>query len=550
MTEHPRTIAIIDDCPEDRQTYRRYLEQDDRHTYQILEAEDGASGLILCEQAQPDLILLDYQLPDLNGLAFLDALSSQNYQIPVVMISEYGDESTSVSVEAMQRGVQDYLIKSEITPPSLGRVVRHAIERMRLFNDLQRAQTELRHQQQRSQLFADLTLKLRQSLQSGEILQTAVTEVQQLLNVDRVVIFRLEANGLGRVVQEAVVPGVPVTLGEDIYDPCFVDYLTQYRQGRVRAIADVEAGSLDPCHVDFLHQFAVRANLVVPILMRDSLWGLLIAHQCSGPRQWTDPETEFLQQLADQIGIALSQAEQLEQAIRQREELARSNTELERFAYVASHDLQEPLRMVTSYLQLIEQLYADKLDDEAREFIQFAVDGAARMRVLIQDLLAYSRVNTRGQSFERIQLSRLLERAIANLQLSIDESGATLDLEPLPEISGDSTQMTQLFQNLISNAIKFRQPTQPLQIQIGAARQAEDWLFWVTDNGIGIESQYTERIFLIFQRLHHRADYPGTGIGLAVCKKIVERHGGRLWVESQPGQGSKFHFTIPDRLSD
>jgi light-regulated signal transduction histidine kinase (bacteriophytochrome) len=538
-----QTVLIVDECAEDRETYRRALLQDDRYTYQILEAEDGATGLALCAQNSPDVVLLD----DGVGLDFLNQLNAQNGRVslPIVVLTRRGD--AAIAIQVMKQGAQDYLLKSEVTPQSLCLAVHNAVERMRLIVDLNRAQTELRHQQERSQLFAEITLKLRRSLQSDEILQTAVTEVQQLLKADRVLVFRLWADGSGKVVQESVVPGYTVVLGRDIYDPCFPGYRERYRQGRVNAITNVETADISLCHLEFLRQFEVKANLVVPVLMRDSLWGLLIAHQCSSPRQWVDSETDLLQQLANQIGIALSQAELLETETRQREELARSNAELERFAYVASHDLQEPLRMVTSYLQLLEQLYADKLDAEANEFIHYAVDGAARMRSLIQDLLSYSRVNTKEQIFESVDCSVLLGRAIANLQIAIEESGAMITGNPLPEVRGDASQLTQLFQNLVSNAIKFRDPTRPLQIQINASRQEREWLFEVRDNGIGIEPQYRDRIFLLFQRLHHRADYPGTGIGLAVCKKIVERHGGRLWVESQPDQGSRFYFTIADQ---
>jgi light-regulated signal transduction histidine kinase (bacteriophytochrome) len=545
MNKHKRTIAIIGGNPEERATYQSYLQQA-RYTYQVLEATDGATGLALCQQAQPDVILLDYALPDLDGLQFLRALMAQTGQVPlpVVMLTESGD--AAIADQIMQQGAQDELIKSELTPRGLCRTIDHAVERMRLLINLRRTEAELRYQRERAELFANITLKLRQSLQSDEILQTAVTEVQHLLQADRVLIFRLWPDGSGRVIQESVVPGVSVTLGQDIFDPCFADYLDQYQQGRIRTITDVTTADIKDCYVEFLQNLAVKANLVVPILIRETLWGLLIAHQCTAPREWLPPETELLELLANQIGIALSQAEQLAQETRQREELARSNTELERFAYVASHDLQEPLRMVTSYLQLLEQVYGSQLDAEAQEYIQFAVNGATRMRILIQDLLMYSRVNMRIQTFAPIQADTSLERAIANLQLAIAESGATIQSEPLPEVAADGTQLAQLFQNLLSNAIKFRQVDRPLQIQVGATRQTSEWLFWIRDNGIGIAPQYTERIFLIFQRLHHQADYPGTGIGLAVCKKIVERHGGRLWVESEPAQGSIFCFTIPD----
>ena len=427
--------------------------------------------------------------------------------------------------------------------------------------DRKRVEEELKRQNLRSQLFAEITLKIRESLQIDEILQTTVTEVQKLLKADRVLIFRLETNGSGTVVQEAVLPGWPVILGENIFDPCFKEeYLERYRQGRISAIEDIEAAHIQACHREFLQKFAVRANLVVPILVREGIWGLLLAHQCAAPRQWNNFETELLQQLANQIGIALSQAQLLEQETRQSQELARSNADLEQFAYVASHDLQEPLRMVTSYLQILEQRYKNKLDANADQFITYAVDGARRMQTLINDLLNYSRLSSRGQPFMLVDCNVVLEGAIANLQLAIAESKAVVTHETLPQVMADATQLTQVFQNLIANAIKFCQNQQP-RIHIGVAKgdtnldgeslnvipSADEWLFWVHDNGIGLESQYAERIFIIFQRLHGRDKYPGTGIGLAICKKIIERHGGRIWVESKPGQGSTFYFTIPDR---
>lgn len=226
-------------------------------------------------------------------------------------------------------------------------------------------------------------------------------------------------------------------------------------------------------------------------------------------------------------------------------ELARSNAELQQFAYVASHDLQEPLRMVSSYTQLLAKRYRGRLDADADDFIGFAVDGAARMQKLIQDLLAYSRVGTRNLERQAVSMDSVLEYATDMLQLVIKDTGAAVTHESLPSIKVDERQMTQLFQNLISNAIKFR-GQEPPRIHVSATRLDGEWLFSVHDNGIGIEPQYADRIFVIFQRLHNRDDYPGTGIGLAICKKIVERHGGRIWMESEPGKGSTFFFTVPD----
>lgn len=413
-------------------------------------------------------------------------------------------------------------------------------------SDRKQAQAELERQNQRAQLFAEVTLKIRQSLQVEEILQTTVTEVQKILNADRVLVYRLWPDGTGSAIAEAVPPELPSVVGYVFPEEVFPGEVQQlYFQGRIGSVSDVENDKeMAPCLVDYLRQFNVKAKLVVPILAKEDLWGLLVAHQCYQPRQWTDYETELLKQLADQIGIALTQAQLLEQETRQRQELARSNTELQQFAYIASHDLQEPLRMVTSYLQLLERRYKGRLDASADDFIAFAVDGATRMKALINDLLTYSRVGTHGKSFERTNCTTVVKRAIANLKIAIEESQATITYDPLPEVLGDAIQLTQLFQNLISNAIKFHSEAPPV-IQIRAELQAREWLFSVQDNGIGIEPQYAEQIFVIFQRLHRRTDYSGTGIGLAVCKKIVERHGGRIWVQSELGQGATFYFTLP-----
>lgn len=221
-----------------------------------------------------------------------------------------------------------------------------------------------------------------------------------------------------------------------------------------------------------------------------------------------------------------------------------SNNELQQFAYVASHDLQEPLRMVSSYVQLLNRRYGDKLDQDAKEFIGFAVDGAERMRMLIQDLLAFSRVTTKGRPLEPTDSGRALELALTNLQVMIAESGAKVERGEMPEVLADQGQLVQVFQNLVQNAIKFHGP-QPPVVRISAQDVDGEWRFAVSDNGVGIEEQYFERIFIIYQRLHSKSEYGGTGIGLALVKKIVERHGGRIWMESTPGEGSTFYFTIP-----
>ncbi|MCF6157116.1 MAG: HAMP domain-containing protein [wastewater metagenome] len=224
-------------------------------------------------------------------------------------------------------------------------------------------------------------------------------------------------------------------------------------------------------------------------------------------------------------------------------ELNRSNEELQNFAYVASHDLQEPLRMISSYLQLLERRYKDKLDKDACEFIAYAVDGASRLQNLINGLLEYSRVDTRGKHFGPADCEIILKRVLSHLKITIEESNATVTHDPLPVVLADDTQIPQVFQNLISNAIKFR-GEEPPRIHISARPEGNEWIFSVRDNGIGIEPEYKERIFTIFKRLHGR-EYPGVGLGLSICRKIILRHGGRMWVESEYGKGTTFYFTLP-----
>lgn len=245
------------------------------------------------------------------------------------------------------------------------------------------------------------------------------------------------------------------------------------------------------------------------------------------------------------IFMDVTERKHAEEAIqRVTEDLRRSNAELEQFAYVASHDLQEPLRMVSSYVQLLGKRYQGKLDRDADEFIAYAVDGAKRMQNLINDLLAYSRVGTRGEDFSPVSTECLFEEAIANLQFAIEDSRATITHDPLPVVRGDSVQLVQVIQNLLGNAIKFRGDEPPC-IHVGVQKAEGEWIFSVRDNGIGIDPKFADRIFIIFQRLNDRTVYPGTGIGLAICKRIVLRHGGRIWVESALGRGSTFYFTLP-----
>ncbi|RIH88070.1 Phytochrome-like protein cph1 [Calidithermus terrae] len=273
--------------------------------------------------------------------------------------------------------------------------------------------------------------------------------------------------------------------------------------------------------------------------------GIISAIRPSALGEWTAEERELIARSVAAVGIALERSKNQAELRERTAELERSNRELEQFAYVASHDLQEPLRMVSSYTQLLARRYRGQLDEKADQYIDFAVDGANRMQKLIQDLLSYSRVGTKGREPQPTDAGEVMQEVLRDLEVALRESGARLEVGELPRLQADRSQLAQVFQNLLVNALKFRRPGVTPYIRVCAQPEGAMWKFSVSDNGIGVEPQYHERIFVIFQRLHSKEEYPGTGIGLAICKKIVERHGGRMWLESSPETGSTFYFTWP-----
>ncbi len=287
-----------------------------------------------------------------------------------------------------------------------------------------------------------------------------------------------------------------------------------------------------------------REGLDIPVMMVSGALGELTAVECIKRGAADYVLKDQLTRLPESVRRAIREKQLRDQNKQALEELARSNRDLEQFAYVASHDLQEPLRMVAAYTQLLAERFQGKLDAEGDKYIHYAIDGALRMQTLVQDLLAFSRVGRQGTELKKIDCNVLMETVRQNLDATIKESGAQVICEPLPTVMADSSQLMQVLQNLIANAIKFR-GTAPPVIRVKACQKERDWLFTVADNGIGIAAEHAEVIFVIFKRLHTRTEYPGSGIGLSICKKIIEHHGGRIWVESEPGQGCTFHFTLP-----
>ncbi len=448
--------------------------------------------------------------------------------------------------------------KGQVYYDNTGKAVRMTGINMDI-TDRKRAQEELQLQNRRSQLFAEVTLKIRQSLHIQEILQTTVTEVQRIFQTDRVLIFQLWLNGFGKIVTEAVNPNWISVLGRNITDDYFAsEYLQRYSQGRIYTIADIEKAEVPHCLIEFMQEFEVKAKLAVPIFLKEKLWGLLVAHQCTSPRQWSSFETELMGQLADQIGIALAQAQLLEQETRQSQELARSNAELQQFASIASHDLQEPLRKIQAFGDRLKTKCNEALTEQGRDYLDRMQNAAGRMQTLIDDLLMLSRITTKAQPFVSVDLAQVIQEVLSDLEVRIDETKGQVEVGSLPTIEADSLQMRQLLQNLIGNALKFHPKTEPPKVRIfsqllndeeqqptGNSITPTHCQIVVEDNGIGFDEKYLDRIFNVFQRLQGRSEYEGTGMGLAICRKIAERHGGSLTAESTPGQGATFIVTLP-----
>ena len=289
-----------------------------------------------------------------------------------------------------------------------------------------------------------------------------------------------------------------------------------------------------------------KEGMDVPVILVSGALGELKAVECIKEGAADYVLKDHLVRLPECVRRAIREKKLRDENRQTHAELTRSNRDLEQFAYVASHDLQEPLRMVATYTQLLAERYKGKLDESADKYIEYAVDGALRMQALVQDLLTFSRVGRGGVELKVVEVSDVVRITAKNLQASIEESRAQLRYELLPTLVGDPMLLQQLFQNLIGNAIKFHGPDAPM-IRIAAETNGTDWVFSIRDNGIGIAPEHSEIVFEIFKRLHTHAEYAGSGIGLSICKKIVEQHGGRIWVESTPGEGCNFRFTLPCR---
>jgi PAS domain S-box-containing protein len=483
------SILIVEDSPLDAELVLAQLRREQispdalrvTSTKELREALEGDRSF--------DVILSDFSLPSFSGSEALEMAKQIRPGVPFIFVS--GALGEEVAIELLKRGATDYVLKHRLERlcPAVRRALSEAEERRRR----EAAEGKLRESEQRYRLLAEASPQFVWAMNS----EGQVTYVNQQL---------CEYTG---------VSAERVTSGE-------------WRS------------FIHPEDVDSVHQTWERAaGQCTPCGFEYRVWS-----QLNGTYKWhlarmapiCDEEGHVLQWLG--TAIEIDAQKRAEQALR------RSNEELQQFAFAASHDLQEPLRNISTFTQLLAQRFKDSLDEEAREYVGYAVEGAKRMNVLIQDLLAYARIATQEVPNQRIEMGEALESALSSLRTAITESEAVITHDLLPEVCANQLQLSQVLQNLLSNAIKYRNRDRTPKIHIGVAKMPGEWVFTISDNGQGFDPVYANRIFGVFHRLHGR-DVPGTGIGLSLCKRIVERHGGRIWAKSTPGHGSTFSFSLP-----
>lgn len=414
--------------------------------------------------------------------------------------------------------------------------------------------------------------RLREPLDLAAIFHATAIEVRQLLAADRVGMFRFAPESGwndGEFVSEDVDPAFASAMVAKVHDDCFGDqFAIHYQYGRVQAVADIYAAGLSPCHIDILAQFQVRANLAVPLLQGQKLWGLLCIHQCSAPRQWQPIEIEFVTHIAEHLGVALQQAEiladlrseiaerqqaqqqaqALNQGLRQAIlELKAVNHELEAFSYSVSHDLRAPLRSIDGFSQALLEDYGDRLDGTGQDFLDRIRAATQRMGNLIDDLLTLSRVTRTSINMEAVNLSQIARRIASDLHQGQPTRLVELTIAPELHGRGDAHLLHVVLENLLNNAWKFTSKQPQSTIEFGTIPQANGiTTYFIKDNGAGFDMAYVDKLFSPFQRLHGMQDFPGNGIGLATVQRIIHRHGGRVWAEGSIDRGATFYFTLAE----
>ena len=560
-------ILIVDDIPANREYLVTLLGYGN---HELSEASDGAQGLEQARRQHPSLIIADIVMPTMDGFEFVRRLREmpEISATPVIFYTAayYEYEARALASDC---GVQ-YIITKPSEPQIILNTVSDALglsvaaptsppveefdrEHLRLLTDkLSQKVAELESVSLRLQALIEIGQQLAAVHDPTLLLDTACGAAREIVGAKFAVLGLVEESEM--VLKQYTVRGLePTTLAQmSLPEPTqgvIYEVLRERRAVRSRnPDGDPLALGLPADHPP------IFSFLGVPIATTAKVYGWLGLRNKLGAEEFSADDERIATSLAAQTAVAYENtqrlveiegyAAQLEQRVQARTaELQRSNAELEHFAYVASHDLQEPLRKVVGFTSLLARRYQGRLDAEADEFIGFIVQAAARMQDLIQDLLTYSRVG-RSNEMALIDCEQVVNEAIANLQVEIESSTAQITRDPLPTLTANERELLQLFQNLVGNALKFRGDRLP-EIHISARRQGDEWVFHVRDNGIGLDPQFADRIFLMFQRLHRKDEYAGTGIGLTICKKVVEHHGGHIWVESAPGEGASFFFTLP-----
>jgi signal transduction histidine kinase/DNA-binding response OmpR family regulator len=538
----------------------------------VTNVETRTDFIAALEKDAFDIILADYKLPSFDGLSALAIALKKHPLVPFVFVS--GSMGEELAIESLKSGATDYVLKQRLS--RLGPAVRRALKEAEECNELRKAEEELKeYREHLEELIEERTTELKKT---NDKLQLEITERKRVENIMRARLRLLEFANSHSMDEflTATLDEIEALTGSTIgfYHFLESDQRTLSLQnwstntlknmctatGKGSHYAIAQAGVWVDCvyerrpviHNDYAslphrkgmpegHAPVVR-EVVVPIFRGNLIKAIIGIGNKSN--DYKESDIDILSQLGDLSWDIVERKRADEELKRMSDELARSNTDLQQFAYAASHDLQEPLRVVAGFVKLLDKRYKGKLDEKADEFIDNTADGVKRMQEMIKDLLEYSKVGMKGINLKPVDFSLALDTAVLNLKQAIGESGAIVTHDELPAVMADASQISRLFQNLIGNAIKFRGKESP-KVHISAEQRDNEWIFSVSDNGIGIDRKAAERIFVVFQRLHTREEYPGTGIGLAICKKIAERHGGRIWVESERGKGSTFFFTLP-----
>jgi PAS domain S-box-containing protein len=502
-------ILLIEDNPGDARLLEELLKERSSndspvHQFKLIWAEQLTAGLTKLQESNIDILLLDLSLPDSTGLDTFHKVYKEASYIPIIVLSGLKDES--VAVQAVREGAQDYLFKGEVNGDLLLRAIRYAIERKQIVDISQ---------------------------QEGDLIDTLMN------NIPDTIYFKDRQSCYIRI-NKAQAEVLGIDNPDEAVGKTDFDYFP--KEQAKKTFTD--------------EQKLIKTDQ--PLISKVEK-----IERADGRIRWVTstkvPVRNQHNQITGIIGVSRDITEekksrgQLEKTAKELEETAnqlkRVNTEQEQFAYVAFHDLQEPLRIVASCVQLLEKQYRGKLGEDADEYIHYAVGASKRMKRLLNDLLVYSRLGGHGRVFEEVDCQYILNVVLGNLKEEISESKAKINCgDKIPKVIGDGQHLTRLFSNLIDNAIKFRSEAKST-IDIRVQQKNGEWLFSIKDNGIGFDNKYADRIFMIFKRLHNWEQYPGTGIGLAMCKKIVEFHGGKIWAESELGKGSIFYFTLPHKNS-